>query len=256
MESEIKFKGVKKREGRMTGQKKLLDAFVKHVQTDPSIEWLCYNLYLDSLGFLTIGYGHLISKLEWEDHIWKSSEKLIYELSQKQLADIEAYELSNEDKSRCLKNLKSAVETLQELPFRAKTPTDREYDIAGKEKNEAIEKAFIELLTKSLILRAKLKRDPRTKALIASKYRTETNNLFLPELECAKLLEKDVAEKIGHLNSSFPEFEQYPFTAQIALLDMSYNMGVGRLKASFPTLTALVKAQNWRKIVDDKEYCR
>ncbi|MBS0615337.1 MAG: hypothetical protein JSR58_02140 [Verrucomicrobia bacterium] len=240
----------------MADQKMLLDTFVKHVQEDPSIEGFCPNMYLDTLGFLTIGYGHLLSKLTWEDHEWKSSETFIYELSNKQMADIVAYELSSEDATRCLKNLKKTLEDLKSMPLRAKTSTDRVYDISGNEKNEAIEKAFLELLTKSLILKARLIRDPRAKALLASKYRSEVNNLLLPDQDCLKFLEKDVTEKIGHLKSSFPEFERYPFTAQLALLDMSYNMGVGGLKASFPKMTALVRSQNWRKIVDDNEYRR
>ena len=46
--------------------------------------------------------------------------------------------------------------------------------------------------------------------------------------------------------SYFPEFDSYPVTAKMGLLDMTYTLGANKLKNVFKKFTAAVRRRNWK----------
>lgn len=112
------------------------------------------------------------------------------------------------------------------------------------------------------------------KACEVSYKNRESNFLVIPESKIKSLAENMIKEKIKQLQHYFPKkaalpgksgdpgFDGYPASVQLALLDLSYNMGAGKLaatpasKGGYETLTKLVKQQKWQEIVDDEAYFR
>jgi GH24 family phage-related lysozyme (muramidase) len=60
-----------------------------------------------------------------------------------------------------------------------------------------------------------------------------------------ELHERDIAAKSAELQSRLPAFVNYPAAAQMALLDMAFNLGTGGLFEKFPTLINTVRARDW-----------
>ncbi len=54
----------------------------------------------------------------------------------------------------------------------------------------------------------------------------------------------------------FADFDDFPQPAQLALLDLTYNAGVAGIHNKWEKLPPLIKEQNWKKIVEDKQYSR
>ena len=82
------------------------------------------------------------------------------------------------------------------------------------------------------------------KGRIASSYRQHTK-LDLPTIEIDKLLDKRINEFKRGLKLSFPKFDSYPVTAQMAMLDMAFNLGVNGLVTKFPSLKKAIESQDW-----------
>lgn len=84
-----------------------------------------------------------------------------------------------------------------------------------------------------------LKRDnPNANGMSVAKCR-KLSDLVLPEglpvkLACDRL----DTEFLKDLRRIFPGFDSYPMPAQRALVDMAYNLGVGKLEGKFPKLLA------------------
>ncbi|GAB5411080.1 MAG: hypothetical protein ChlgKO_01940 [Chlamydiales bacterium] len=127
---------------------------------------------------------------------------------------------------------------------------------------------------------------------ISNPLATGPNNIAIKEKTVNELYEKDANEKINQLKIYFatehytetlpniqiggkkfsdwyekkfnkkpqPEtwttFVDFPNNVQLALLDMSYNMGASGLIKKFPTFCQLVREKQWEKIIKDKEYSR
>lgn len=79
--------------------------------------------------------------------------------------------------------------------------------------------------------------------LVASLYKGSTR-LELPDGELEKILAEDVREKEEGLLKSLPEYRTYPPSAQLALLDMAFNLGVAGLN-KFVKLQEAVKKRDW-----------
>ena len=71
--------------------------------------------------------------------------------------------------------------------------------------------------------------------------------LELPSTEIENLMKPDVDEFLRQLKSrnNFPDYETYPPTAKLGLLDMAYNKGVRGLKRDFPVFTGAVRRRDW-----------
>jgi GH24 family phage-related lysozyme (muramidase) len=67
----------------------------------------------------------------------------------------------------------------------------------------------------------------------------------LSETDIDALLDADLAECEAGLREHFLEFGQWPDSAQAAVLDMAFNLGVVGLLVKFPSLAACVCAEDW-----------
>lgn len=61
------------------------------------------------------------------------------------------------------------------------------------------------------------------------------------------LFNRDINQKINELRATmaFPDFESYPESVKLALLDMAFNVGATGLVTKFPNLTAAAKRRDW-----------
>lgn len=60
-----------------------------------------------------------------------------------------------------------------------------------------------------------------------------------------EILDQDIQAAIGELVTVFPEFGEYPDSAQAALIDMEFNLGPGGF-SKFKLLIMAVKDKNWK----------
>jgi len=82
----------------------------------------------------------------------------------------------------------------------------------------------------------------------------ELSDLVLPEGLPRKLAtERLNTEFLTHLRRVFPGFDGYPMPAQHALVDMAYNLGVGKLRDKFPTLLKACRDGDFEKAADECE---
>lgn len=80
---------------------------------------------------------------------------------------------------------------------------------------------------------------------LASSYRQHTK-LDLPTAEIDALLGKRIKEFENQLRVSFTEYDRYPEEAQLAILDMAFNLGTVGLTTKFPSLTAAIRKKDWK----------
>lgn len=80
--------------------------------------------------------------------------------------------------------------------------------------------------------------------LAAGKYKRLTR-LELPEEEIEKLFSKQVERFEAGARKQFKGFDGYPLAAQIALVDMAYNVGLAGL-ARFKRLKAAAERGDWK----------
>jgi GH24 family phage-related lysozyme (muramidase) len=80
----------------------------------------------------------------------------------------------------------------------------------------------------------------------ASYYRQFTK-LDLPNVNIDSLFRSRIDEFVKQLKSAYPEFDSFPSEAKLALLDLAFNMGIGRLKsaAEWPKLNAAIAKRDW-----------
>ncbi len=69
--------------------------------------------------------------------------------------------------------------------------------------------------------------------------------LELPQDKIDILFNSRVSEFVASLNKSYPDYNTYPESVQLAMLDMAFNLGVGGLKTKWPKLNAAIAAQDW-----------
>lgn len=69
--------------------------------------------------------------------------------------------------------------------------------------------------------------------------------LQLNALDIELLFQRRVNEFLRQLRGVFTNFDHFPDSAQLAVLDMAFNLGVGALNRSWPNFRAAVIAENW-----------
>ncbi len=74
-------------------------------------------------------------------------------------------------------------------------------------------------------------------------------DLDLDEIE--NLFDDDVMQFIHELNHKFTDFETYPASAQLGMLDLAYNMGTTRFAEGFPVFRDALKFRNWLKVAEE-----
>lgn len=79
----------------------------------------------------------------------------------------------------------------------------------------------------------------------AESYRRLTT-MELIDYEIRRLFAKRVDEFETSLQHLFPSFAAWPEPAQLAVLDIAFNVGVGNLMRHFPHLCAALLEQDWR----------
>lgn len=86
------------------------------------------------------------------------------------------------------------------------------------------------------------------KGMAAGAYRPLTT-MVLPQSEIMRLFGKRVDEFETSLQKQLPEFSAWPEPAQLAVLDMAFNLGVGAFtpghRKCWPKLTAALQRQDW-----------
>lgn len=61
----------------------------------------------------------------------------------------------------------------------------------------------------------------------------------------ADLFRQDLGEFLPTLAARVPGYAEFPATAQLALLDLAFNLGVNGLLTKFPKMMAFVTQRNW-----------
>ncbi len=80
-------------------------------------------------------------------------------------------------------------------------------------------------------------------------------NIIISEADAVCLAGDDMDEFIRILKSTmnFPEFDTYPETAKMGLLDMAYTLGVEGIKNKFPNFTLAVRHRDWNFSADQSD---
>ena len=84
----------------------------------------------------------------------------------------------------------------------------------------------------------------QTKGKIAQSYRRFTT-LDMPEDEVRRVLDDKLRGYAESLRTQFAAFDAFPGTAQLALLDMIFNLGPNGLFRGFPKLCGAARRQDW-----------
>ena len=100
----------------------------------------------------------------------------------------------------------------------------------------------------------KVKNSPISGQAGASAFKPLTN-IVISEADAISLAERDMGQFIQILRSemNFPEFDTYPETAKIGLLDMAYTLGVEGTKNEYPKFTLAVRHRDWNLAADESE---
>lgn len=70
--------------------------------------------------------------------------------------------------------------------------------------------------------------------------------LVLANFDIDSYARRRIGEFITQLRVAFPEYDSYPYDAQVALLDIAFNTG-SVSPARWPLLTAAVRHRDWRE---------
>jgi GH24 family phage-related lysozyme (muramidase) len=79
----------------------------------------------------------------------------------------------------------------------------------------------------------------------ASFYRVD-DSLILAAADMTALLSARVTGFEVNLRELFPEYDSFPDSAKLALIDMIYNLGAAGLGKDFPAFCDLVQQQRWQ----------
>jgi GH24 family phage-related lysozyme (muramidase) len=77
-------------------------------------------------------------------------------------------------------------------------------------------------------------------------YYAMKTKLRLTSADVEALLASDVEGVEGTLRTALPEFVRFPAAAQVAMIDMAFQVGVHGLLEKFPRLIACAKAGDWK----------
>ena len=107
--------------------------------------------------------------------------------------------------------------------------------------------AFIDRTTKNAATQEQSKpssRRFRGGSRLASETNREHTKLDLPDVAVNLLFKGRVAEFTRQLTSYFPDYSTFPDPAQLAILDMAFNLGAAALNTKWPSLKRVL-AQDW-----------
>jgi GH24 family phage-related lysozyme (muramidase) len=80
----------------------------------------------------------------------------------------------------------------------------------------------------------------------------DKSDLLLPQGEATRLaLGRLNKEFLGGLRKLFPDFDRYPLPAQRGLVDMAYNLGVGKLEKTFPNFVDACRRGDFGAAADE-----
>ena len=94
-------------------------------------------------------------------------------------------------------------------------------------------------------------RNPHGRGIGASHFEDKTD-LILPEGHATRLaMDRLRDEFLPRLRRLLPKFDRYPLPAQRALVDMAYNLGVGKLGKKFPAFIKACRDGNFALAADE-----
>lgn len=113
----------------------------------------------------------------------------------------------------------------------------------------ACELAFVNRTTKNRATPAEITTDFQTvaaqpRARLAQFYRQFTR-LDLPDVQINELFRDRVAGFQQELRGSYPDYDSYPDSVQLAMLDMAFNVGTSGLRQTWPRLNTAIAARDW-----------
>lgn len=83
-------------------------------------------------------------------------------------------------------------------------------------------------------------------AMSASAYKPLTA-MDLNDGDINQLFQRTADKMIVRLMSIFPEYSDWPMPAQLAVLDMAWNLGPNALPLNWPKLSAALRRKNWQE---------
>lgn len=88
---------------------------------------------------------------------------------------------------------------------------------------------------------------------IAAEYYRDFTTLYLPPSEINQLVLDHMRGDFDDLLRMFPEFDNYPLSAQIALWDLIYNLGPKGLRDEFPKMRQAIRESDWEGAASESE---
>lgn len=68
---------------------------------------------------------------------------------------------------------------------------------------------------------------------------------MLADVDISHILQQDLIGVASELSAIFPQFPEWPIQAQLAFLDMSYNLGNAKLRREYVKLIGAASMQDW-----------
>lgn len=228
-----------------------VDWFIKNLLKS---EGLCQCMYLDTRGNITIGYGRLLLGLDLANpnfnleltklqakEVYKDYNKVILERIKNNLKDFGVFKtcknasIDSSGKIICPDEKLAVVASDEEI----QNAINYLVDLSAKRQKSAI-----------------LQRFPAK-----TYFNKEENPIFLDVSALDRVAKHDVEQKIKEIKTAvnlenkkcFADYDTYPVGAQLALLDMAYNVGANRLAKKFKSLTHLIMEQKWQTIANELE---
>lgn len=72
-------------------------------------------------------------------------------------------------------------------------------------------------------------------------------SMDLHDDDIGALFNRTVDKMVGRLVAIFPEYSKWPMPAQLAVLDMAWNLGPNALPLNWPKLSAALRRKNWQE---------
>ena len=79
----------------------------------------------------------------------------------------------------------------------------------------------------------------------------DVTHIDLDPVVIGDIFRNDVKQFIHELKAKFPDFETYPASAQLGMLDLIYNMGRKKFFGGFPVFRMALEFRNWIKVAEE-----
>jgi GH24 family phage-related lysozyme (muramidase) len=79
----------------------------------------------------------------------------------------------------------------------------------------------------------------------AARFYSTFTRLDLPNVEIDQLFRERVQGFQDELRGHYPDYDSYPGSVQLAMLDMAFNLGTWGLKKTWPRLNTAIDAEDW-----------